>query len=94
MNVGTPSRLSFPSAHATSTTAASMLMAKTTGLPLEGLRPEEVIGHVEDQQRLHAVEAESLPKFRKEQNKKALGMTEQLALAWIRTTGGPSPAIR
>jgi membrane-associated phospholipid phosphatase len=34
VNVGTPSRLSFPSAHATSTTAASMLMARTTGLPL------------------------------------------------------------
>jgi membrane-associated phospholipid phosphatase len=34
VNVGTPSRLSFPSAHATSTTAASLLMARTTGLPL------------------------------------------------------------
>jgi membrane-associated phospholipid phosphatase len=34
VNVGTPSRLSFPSAHATSTTAASMLLARTTGLPL------------------------------------------------------------
>lgn len=34
VNVGTPSRLSFPSAHATSTTAASILLAKTTGLPL------------------------------------------------------------
>jgi decaprenylphosphoryl-5-phosphoribose phosphatase len=34
VNVGTPSRLSFPSAHATSTTAASMLMARVTGLPL------------------------------------------------------------
>jgi membrane-associated phospholipid phosphatase len=32
--VGTPSRLSFPSAHATSTTAASMLLARATGLPL------------------------------------------------------------
>ncbi len=32
--VGTPSRLSFPSAHATSTTAASMLLARTTGLLL------------------------------------------------------------
>jgi membrane-associated phospholipid phosphatase len=32
--VGVPSRLSFPSAHATSTTAASILMAKATGLPL------------------------------------------------------------
>lgn len=34
VNVGTPSRLSFPSAHATSTTAAALLMARTTGLPL------------------------------------------------------------
>ena len=34
VNVGTPSKLSFPSAHATSTTAASMLLARTTGLPL------------------------------------------------------------
>ena len=34
VNVGTPSRLSFPSAHATSTTAASVLMARATGLPL------------------------------------------------------------
>ena len=34
VNVATPSRLSFPSAHATSTTAASMLLARTTGLPL------------------------------------------------------------
>lgn len=37
VNVGTPSRLSFPSAHATSTTAASMLLARTTGLPLPAL---------------------------------------------------------
>jgi decaprenylphosphoryl-5-phosphoribose phosphatase len=34
VNVATPSRLSFPSAHATSTTAASLLLARTTGLPL------------------------------------------------------------
>ena len=34
VNVGTPSRLSFPSAHTTSTTAASMLLARTIGLPL------------------------------------------------------------
>lgn len=34
VNVGTPSRLSFPSAHATSTTAASILLARTTGLSL------------------------------------------------------------
>lgn len=37
VNVGTPSRLSFPSAHATSTTAASFLMARATGLPLPAL---------------------------------------------------------
>ena len=37
VNVGTPSRLSFPSAHATSTTAASVLMARATGLPLPAL---------------------------------------------------------
>jgi membrane-associated phospholipid phosphatase len=34
VNVGTPSRLSFPSAHATSTTAAAILMSRATGLPL------------------------------------------------------------
>jgi membrane-associated phospholipid phosphatase len=34
VNVGTPSRLSFPSAHATSTTAASILLARVTGAPL------------------------------------------------------------
>ena len=32
VNVGTPSKLSFPSAHATSTTAAAILMAATDGL--------------------------------------------------------------
>lgn len=37
VNVGTPSRLSFPSAHATSTTAASILMARASGLPLPAL---------------------------------------------------------
>lgn len=37
VNVGTPSRLSFPSAHATSTTAASVLMARATGLPFPAL---------------------------------------------------------
>ncbi len=37
VNVGTPSELSFPSAHATSTTAASVLMAPLTGLPLPAL---------------------------------------------------------
>jgi undecaprenyl-diphosphatase len=34
VNVGTPSRLSFPSAHVTSTTAAAVLMGRVTGLPL------------------------------------------------------------
>jgi hypothetical protein len=34
VNVGTPSALSFPSAHATSTTAAAVLMAPLIGLPL------------------------------------------------------------
>jgi membrane-associated phospholipid phosphatase len=34
INVGTPSSLSFPSAHATSTTAAAVLLAKVTGVPL------------------------------------------------------------
>src|ERR1700760_853454 len=34
VNVGTPSSLSFPSAHATSTTAAAVLLARVTGLPL------------------------------------------------------------
>jgi membrane-associated phospholipid phosphatase len=34
VNVGTPSALSFPSAHATSTTAASILLGRVTGLPL------------------------------------------------------------
>ncbi|MHC9294676.1 phosphatase PAP2 family protein [Mycobacterium sp. LTG2003] len=37
VNVGTPSRLSFPSAHATSTTAAAVLLARTTGLPMPAL---------------------------------------------------------
>jgi membrane-associated phospholipid phosphatase len=37
VNVGTPSSLSFPSAHATSTTAASILLARVTGLPLPAL---------------------------------------------------------
>ena len=34
VNVGVPSKLSFPSAHATSTTAAAILMGQATGLPL------------------------------------------------------------
>jgi membrane-associated phospholipid phosphatase len=33
VNVGTPSRLSFPSAHATSTTTAAVLLGRATGLP-------------------------------------------------------------
>ena len=33
VNVGTPSQLSFPSAHATSTTAAAILMSRIIGLP-------------------------------------------------------------
>ncbi|WP_319448460.1 MULTISPECIES: phosphatase PAP2 family protein [unclassified Mycobacterium] len=37
VNVGVPSKLSFPSAHATSTTAASILLARATGLPLPWL---------------------------------------------------------
>ncbi len=32
VNVGTPSQLSFPSAHATSTTAAAILMGRAAGL--------------------------------------------------------------
>ncbi|MFQ6394841.1 phosphatase PAP2 family protein [Nocardia sp. KC 131] len=34
VNVSTPSKLSFPSSHATSTTAAAVLLGKLTGLPL------------------------------------------------------------
>lgn len=37
VNVGTPSRLSFPSAHATSTTAAAVLLGRVTGLPLPAM---------------------------------------------------------
>lgn len=33
VNVSTPSRLSFPSSHVTSTTAAAVLLARVTGLP-------------------------------------------------------------
>lgn len=33
VNVGTPSRLSFPSAHATSTTAAAILIGRAAALP-------------------------------------------------------------
>lgn len=38
VNVATPSRLSFPSAHATSTTAAAILLGRALGLP-RGLLP-------------------------------------------------------
>lgn len=34
INVGTPSALSFPSAHATSTAAAAILLGRAAGLPL------------------------------------------------------------
>lgn len=34
VNVSTPSKLSFPSSHATSTTAASLLIGRITGLPV------------------------------------------------------------
>lgn len=37
VNVGTPSKLSFPSAHATSSTAAAILLGKASGLPLPAL---------------------------------------------------------
>ncbi|AMT69172.1 phosphatase PAP2 family protein [Mycobacteroides immunogenum] len=37
VNVSTPSRLSFPSSHATSTAAAAVLLAPLTGLPLPAL---------------------------------------------------------
>ncbi|MGB5151313.1 MAG: phosphatase PAP2 family protein [Mycobacterium sp.] len=37
VNVGTPSKLSFPSAHATSTTAAAILLAQVTGSRLPRL---------------------------------------------------------
>jgi membrane-associated phospholipid phosphatase len=37
VNVGTPSALSFPSAHATSTTAATLLLAPLTRVPLPAL---------------------------------------------------------
>ncbi|MFD4369039.1 phosphatase PAP2 family protein [Rhodococcus sp. NPDC058521] len=37
VNVSTPSKLSFPSSHATSTTAAAVLIGKLTGLPLPAM---------------------------------------------------------
>lgn len=42
VNVGTPSQLSFPSAHATSTTAAAILMGRAAGLP-RGLAPAVLV---------------------------------------------------
>ncbi|SLH29892.1 membrane-associated phospholipid phosphatase [Mycobacteroides abscessus subsp. abscessus] len=35
--MGTPSKLSFPSSHATSTTAAAVLLGRLTGLPLSAV---------------------------------------------------------
>lgn len=47
VNVGTPSRLSFPSAHATSTTAAAILLGRATGLPLPAvLIPPMVLSRI------------------------------------------------
>lgn len=47
INVGTPSRLSFPSAHATSTTAAAILLGRATGLPLPAvLIPPMVLSRI------------------------------------------------
>lgn len=37
VNVSTPSKLSFPSSHATSTTAAAVLLGRLTGLPLPAI---------------------------------------------------------
>ncbi|AOW95156.1 hypothetical protein BFN03_17130 [Rhodococcus sp. WMMA185] len=37
VNVSTPSKLSFPSSHATSTTAAAVLLGRLTGLPLPAM---------------------------------------------------------
>ena len=37
VNVSTPSRLSFPSSHTTSTTAATILLGRLTGLPVAPL---------------------------------------------------------
>jgi undecaprenyl-diphosphatase len=37
VNVSTPSQLSFPSAHATSSTAAAILLGKASGLPVPAL---------------------------------------------------------
>ncbi|GAB7142112.1 phosphatase PAP2 family protein [Mycobacterium riyadhense] len=42
VNVGVPSQLSFPSAHATSTTAAAILIGRAVGLP-KGMAPAVLI---------------------------------------------------
>lgn len=42
VHVGTPSRLSFPSAHASSTTAAAILMGRAAGLP-SGMGPAVLV---------------------------------------------------
>nr|WP_203236695.1 phosphatase PAP2 family protein [Nocardia panacis] len=47
VNVSTPSKLSFPSSHATSTAAAAVLLGKLTGLPLPAvLVPPMVLSRV------------------------------------------------
>ncbi|WP_019931915.1 phosphatase PAP2 family protein [Nocardia sp. BMG111209] len=47
INVSTPSKLSFPSSHATSTTAAAVLLGRLTGLPLPAvLVPPMLISRV------------------------------------------------
>lgn len=47
INVSTPSKLSFPSSHATSTAAAAVLLGKLTGLPLPAvLVPPMVLSRV------------------------------------------------
>ncbi|GEE00440.1 phosphatase PAP2 family protein [Gordonia spumicola] len=42
VGVGTPSKLSFPSSHATSTTAAAILLGRAAGLPL-GVLPAVIV---------------------------------------------------
>jgi membrane-associated phospholipid phosphatase len=47
VHVGTPSALSFPSAHATSTTAAAILLGRATGWPLPAvLVPPMVLSRI------------------------------------------------
>jgi membrane-associated phospholipid phosphatase len=47
VNVSTPSTLSFPSSHATSTTAAAVLLGRLTGLPLPAvLVPPMVLSRI------------------------------------------------